>query len=609
MRHGTRLSQDSIYNIHVLAYEISGFVRKIVTFPDLEAVFGMAEVVEGLERELQLSEPGQLLSYDTTFQLGNFYLSILLYKSMIFQEEPCIPALFLMHERKFTSTHATFFSELKKVVPSIQRSRIPIVTDRERAITSAINCVLPEIPNLSCWNHIFQDVRRWLTARGAPQSECTLYIGHLRQLFSQPSLEEYEATLQQLRGVWDGVFNEYYTKHIHPDVDQRVGRWQLESLGVYTYSGVTTNMAESINKVVKALQNWKEAPVDAMLMALYQLQQYHHNEMERGLAGIGEYHLKPKYIHLRKNIRDLELMECPSIPDILHQLQKAEVPLMSPPTTASSLLDPHSSRPTTASSLLDPHSSPPTTASSLLDPHSSPPTTASSLLDPHSSPPTTASSLLDPHSSQPTTASLLLDPHSSQPTTASSLLDPHSSPPTTTSSLLDPHPSRPTTTSPLLNSNGSPLTTASPLSDCNHSPLTTASPSLDPHSSSRTTTSLSLNPDSFPNTISSLLLNPKSSQPTTSTTNVSFDPHLKIFNVKGVSGQVRVVTVFPKATCSCPSTSDCYHIAAVRRAIGIKENDEAKVGILLAPSCITIDFLSSKFNISIPVLINPRLLI
>ena len=172
--------------------------------------------------------------------------------------------------------------------------------DRERAITSAINSVLPEIPNLSCWNHIFQDVRRWLTARGAPQSECTLYIGHLWQLFSQPSLEEYKATLQQLRGVWcvvcgvwDGVFNEYYTRHIHPDVDQHVERWQLESLGVYTYSGVTTNMSESINKVFKALQNWKEAPVDAMLMALYQLQQYRHNKMERGLVGIGEYHLKP----------------------------------------------------------------------------------------------------------------------------------------------------------------------------------------------------------------------------------------------------------------------------------------------------------------------------
>ena len=115
------------------------------------------------------------------------------------------------------------------------------------------------------------------------------------------------------------MFDEYYTKHIHPDVDKQVGKWQLESLGVYTYSGVTTNMSESIKKVVKALQNWEEARVDAMIMALYQLQQYHHNEMERGLTGFGEYH------------RQQKLMECPSIPDILHQLQKADIPLMSPP--------------------------------------------------------------------------------------------------------------------------------------------------------------------------------------------------------------------------------------------------------------------------------------
>jgi hypothetical protein len=44
-------------------------------------------------------------------------------------------------------------------------------------------------------------------------------------------------------------------------------------------------MSESLNRVVKALQNWKEAPVDAMVTALYQLQQYFINEIQRGLAG------------------------------------------------------------------------------------------------------------------------------------------------------------------------------------------------------------------------------------------------------------------------------------------------------------------------------------
>lgn len=52
--------------------------------------------------------------------------------------------------------------------------------------------------------------------------------------------------------------------------------------------------------------------------------------------------------------------------------------------------------------------------------------------------------------------------------------------------------------------------------------------------------------------------------------NVTFDCQLHVFNVKGLSGTTRVVTLFPKLTCSCPSTGDhCYHIAAAKLSIGM----------------------------------------
>ena len=52
--------------------------------------------------------------------------------------------------------------------------------------------------------------------------------------------------------------------------------------------------------------------------------------------------------------------------------------------------------------------------------------------------------------------------------------------------------------------------------------------------------------------------------------NISFDPKLHVFNVKGSLGVTRVVTVFPRESCSCPSTSDCYHIAAVKISLGVQ---------------------------------------
>ena len=51
--------------------------------------------------------------------------------------------------------------------------------------------------------------------------------------------------------------------------------------------------------------------------------------------------------------------------------------------------------------------------------------------------------------------------------------------------------------------------------------------------------------------------------------NISFDTKLHCFNVKGLSGVTRVVTLFPKETCSCPSTGLCYHIAAAKLGVGM----------------------------------------
>ena len=54
----------------------------------------------------------------------------------------------------------------------------------------------------------------------------------------------------------------------------------------------------------------------------------------------------------------------------------------------------------------------------------------------------------------------------------------------------------------------------------------------------------------------------------------SFDNKLHCFTVKGTSGVLRVVTLFPKENCSCPSTGECYHLMAVRLSIGMTEVKE-----------------------------------
>ena len=65
-------------------------------------VCGLQEIVNELDRVLVLDTSSQLLSYDTTFKLGDFYVSPLIFRHTLFKETPCIPAMFLIHEHNKT---------------------------------------------------------------------------------------------------------------------------------------------------------------------------------------------------------------------------------------------------------------------------------------------------------------------------------------------------------------------------------------------------------------------------------------------------------------------------------------------------------------------------
>ena len=55
------------------------------------------------------------------------------------------------------------------------------------------------------------------------------------------------------------------------------------------YSGVINNQAKGLNYVLKQLQEWKEEPVDCMILALHYLQGYYQVEIALGHQGLGNY--------------------------------------------------------------------------------------------------------------------------------------------------------------------------------------------------------------------------------------------------------------------------------------------------------------------------------
>ena len=287
-----RISHDALYNMHELAIDMPNFIHTIRTHPDLVCVCGHSAILEELDRVLLLdSSLPQLLSYDTTFQLGDFYVSILCFRHTLFKEAPVIPAAFLIHERKFEAHHTELFEMCSKLVKSLKTTNHPIVTDEERGIINAITKALPNLPQLRCWNHTFRSIKSWLRVHGAPSADTGVYLSDVRMLFHVSTREDYHKMLDEMKKKWSCPFYDYHLKNVEPDI-QSIARWSIEPLKVYNpFSGVTNNQSESLNYVMKQLQEWREAPIDCALLSFHSLQSYYVMEIIRGQRGMGKYHL------------------------------------------------------------------------------------------------------------------------------------------------------------------------------------------------------------------------------------------------------------------------------------------------------------------------------
>ena len=62
-------------------------------------------------------------------------------------------------------------------------------------------------------------------------------------------------------------------------------------MNVYNELSGITNQSEGFNTLLKHYGNWKEAPVDALILGLFKLQVFYYNEIQRGYGGIGSYSL------------------------------------------------------------------------------------------------------------------------------------------------------------------------------------------------------------------------------------------------------------------------------------------------------------------------------
>ena len=220
-RQKSRFSHDALYNLHEIAFDLDGYISKIVTYPDLLVICGLKSILNELNRIISAGTQSPiLLSYDTTFKLGDFYVSPLLFCHVLFEQNPTIPAAFVVHERKFQSVHEEFMKFVSQQLPALSKVKVsvPIVADDEAGLCHAIDNCLPGVSRVQCWNHLFNSVKLWLRRHGANSDKVSIYVLHLRELFHQETEFAYQEKLQELCERWSKAFVDYYMQNIHKEV-------------------------------------------------------------------------------------------------------------------------------------------------------------------------------------------------------------------------------------------------------------------------------------------------------------------------------------------------------------------------------------------------------
>ena len=173
-RSAKRISIDPHRNLILLADQIDS-IYQMIYYPDIAVFCGNDALMKECDKLLQIKPHSFYLTYDTTFCLGDFYLTMIAFRHSAVQSKPAVPLAFMLHERKKTFYHENFLRCLKGKLPHLVGACIPVIVDREKAITNAFNEVFPSSKLIYCWNHIKSDVKHWVRTHGGKSDDVKVY--------------------------------------------------------------------------------------------------------------------------------------------------------------------------------------------------------------------------------------------------------------------------------------------------------------------------------------------------------------------------------------------------------------------------------------------------
>ncbi|CAF4416340.1 unnamed protein product, partial [Rotaria magnacalcarata] len=153
-----KITCDEIKNLILLSYELNGFYKLLQLQPETSIVLMHDQMKQQFANLLTKTTEIIPPYYDTTFSLGEIYVSILGYRHAMLSEKSILPLAILMHDSKRELVHERFVQIINHELPDLHKKSI-LVTDGENALKNAFRTHYPTMLQLRCWNHAIKDIK------------------------------------------------------------------------------------------------------------------------------------------------------------------------------------------------------------------------------------------------------------------------------------------------------------------------------------------------------------------------------------------------------------------------------------------------------------------
>ncbi|XP_064421799.1 phospholipid-transporting ATPase ID [Latimeria chalumnae] len=124
---------------------------------------------------------------------------------------------------------------------------------------------------------------------------------------------------------WSKTFRDYFDMQLKNSISRYSAKFVTAKYAAFGNDANTTNnISESLNKVIKEETEWKEVPVDAIVLAVLYTQCYYLYEFKQAYGGLGNYQLKEQFSSLGKSVAELTFLPFYPLETIIDRIKSSD---------------------------------------------------------------------------------------------------------------------------------------------------------------------------------------------------------------------------------------------------------------------------------------------